>query len=749
MLSRLWLLSSMMILMVSVLHALPKPKQPIDPDVWLSNLPERYSQEDVARLRAGLEFARELYGDQRFKLTNELWFTHALAAAAIVVEMKLDVDAVLAALLFAAPDYPQGKHEILADRFGEPLARLVDGVNRMRRLQDYTVADMSRLKPEERQVQVESMRKMLLAMVEDMRVVLVKLAWRTQTMHYLSHVAPEIAAAVARETMDIFAPLANRLGVWQIKWELEDLSFRYLEPVTYKKIAKLLDERRLDRQLYIERIVEDVRRELHKVHIKADVTGRAKHIYSIWRKMQKKHLDFSELYDVRAVRILVDDFKDCYAALGIVHNLWKPIPGEFDDYISQPKGNAYQSLHTAVIGPEDKAIEVQIRTWDMHHHAEFGVAAHWRYKEGGDGDAKYEEKIAWLRQLLEWRDSLPEADGDLAEQFKTELFADTVYVLTPQGKVVSMPVGSTPVDFAYHIHTELGHRCRGAKVNGQIVPLTYELKHGERIEILAAKEGGPSLDWLHQGYVKSHRAQSKIRAWIRAQHAENHMQQGRELIEREAQRQAVSVLDFDKLAQRLHFAKVEELFTAAGVGDLSLRQLIQALLEQTPTPAVEEVDPEAFIRASRAEGMGKGILLNGVDQLMTQLSRCCKPVPPDPVIGFITRGRGVSIHRRNCSTLKRLAENAPERLIPADWGQKADERFSVDIEVVANDRPGLLRDISEVFTRDKANVTAVNTQSRNDRAKMRFTIDIHSTEQLNRIVRQIHEVGGVVHAERK
>lgn len=739
----------MMVFMVSVLHALPKPTQPIKPEVWLASLPERYAAEDVARLRDGLEFARKTYGDQCFPLTGQLWFTHALAAAAIVVEMKLDVDAVLAALLFAIPDYPQGSHELLAQQFGEPLARLVDGVNRMRRLQDYTVADMSKLKTDERQVQVESMRKMLLGMVEDMRVVLVKLAWRTQTMHYLSHVPPEIAAGVARQTMDIFAPLANRLGVWQIKWELEDLSFRYLEPVTYKKIAKLLDERRLDRQLYIERIVEDVRHELHKVHIKAEVTGRAKHIYSIWRKMQKKHLDFSELYDVRAVRILVDEFKDCYAALGIVHNLWKPIPGEFDDYISQPKGNAYQSLHTAVIGPEDKAIEVQIRTWDMHRHAEFGVAAHWRYKEGGDGDAKYEEKIAWLRQLLEWRDSLPEADGDLAEQFKTELFADTVYVLTPQGKVVSMPVGATPIDFAYHIHTELGHRCRGAKVNGQIVPLNYELKHGERIEILSAKEGGPSLDWLHQGYVKSHRAQSKIRAWIRAQQAESHASQGRDLIEREAQRQGVINLDVERLAQRLHFARAEELFAAAGLGDVSSRQLIQALSEQTSQPTALDVEPDVFIRASRAEGMGKGILLNGVDQLMTQLARCCKPVPPDPVIGFITKGRGVSIHRRNCSTLKRLAEEAPERLIPADWGQKADERFSVDLEVLANDRPGLLRDISEVFTRDKANVTAVNTQSRNDRARMRFTIDISSSEQLTRIVRQIHEVSGVLQAERK
>lgn len=734
--------------MVSVLHALPKPGQPLEPDAWLASLPDRYSADDVARLRSGLDYSRGLYGDHRSPLTGELWSTHALAAAAIVVEMKLDVDAVLAALLFVVPDYRPDFLRVLTERYGEPLARLVDGVSRMRRINDFTVSDMNRLQADERQLQVESMRKMLLAMVEDMRVVLVKLAWRTQTMHYLSKVPADVAARVARETMDIFAPLANRLGVWQIKWELEDLAFRYLEPLTYKKIAKLLDERRLDRQFYIERIVDDLRHELHKVHIKAEVTGRAKHIYSIWRKMQKKHLDFSELYDVRAVRVLVDEVKDCYAALGIVHHLWRPIPGEFDDYISQPKGNAYQSLHTAVIGPEDKAIEVQIRTWDMHRHAEFGVAAHWRYKEGGEGDARYEEKIAWLRQLLEWRDNLPDTDGDLAEQFKTELFADTVYVLTPQGKVIGLPVGSTPVDFAYHIHTELGHRCRGAKVNGSIVPLNYELKHGERVEILSAKEGGPSLDWLHQGYVRSHRAQTKIRTWIRAQQAEQHIAQGRDLVEREAQRQGVAPLDLDALAQRLSFPAVEAMLQAIGAGDVSNRALTQGLLEQIAPPPAADLSPEELIRASRAEGTGKGILLNGVDQLMTQLARCCKPVPPDPVIGFITRGRGVSIHRRNCATLKRLASGAPERLIPADWGTKADERFSVDIEVLAHDRPGLLRDISEVFSRDKANVTAVNTQSRNDRARMRFTVEINDASQLQRMLRQIDEIVGVLQTGR-
>ena len=730
--------------MVSVLHPIPKATRPITPDDWLAEIAPRFSVEENLRLREAVAFARQIYADQRFPITHEPWMAHAVAAAAIVVEMRLDLEAIIAALLFAVPDFEGGDLERLAERFGPSQALLVEGVNRMRRIQDYTRSDPGMLRNEERMTQIESMRKMLLAMVEDMRVVLVKLAWRTQLMHYLSRLPPELAREVARETMDIFAPLANRLGVWQIKWELEDLAFRYLEPDTYKKIAKLIDEKRLDRQSYIDRVVDQLKHELHKAHIKAEVNGRAKHIYSIWRKMQKKHLDFSELYDVRAVRVFVEDIKDCYSALGIVHALWRPIPGEFDDYISQPKGNAYQSLHTAVIGPDEKALEVQIRTWDMHHHAEFGVAAHWRYKEGGEGDSRYEEKIAWLRQLLEWRDGLP--DGDLAEQFRTELFSDTVYVLSPHGKVVALPAGSTPIDFAYHIHTELGHRCRGAKVDGQIVPLSYELKHGERVEILAAKEGHPSLDWLHQGYVKSHRAMAKIRAWIRAQRLDEQIAQGRSVVEREAAKQGVTSLSFDKLAEALQFAKTEELFLAVGQGEVGLRQLHQAM---QPAPAQpEELSPESLVRASRAEGAGRGILLSGVDRLMTQLSGCCKPVPPDPVIGFVTKGRGVSIHRSNCPTLKRLAANAPERLIEADWGRAFDERFAVDLAIEAHDRPGLLRDISDVFSRDRANVTAVNTQSRDFRAFMRFTVEIRDAHQLTQLLRQIRDVKGVITAER-
>nr|WP_247646347.1 TGS domain-containing protein [Deefgea sp. CFH1-16] len=465
--------------------------------------------------------------------------------------------------------------------------------------------------------------------------------------------------------------MANRLGVWQIKWELEDLGFRYLHTDTYKKIAKLLDERRVDREHFIGDVISKLRSELALAGVThVDLMGRPKHIYSIWKKMQKKKLDFSELYDIRAVRVLVDDVKDCYTVLGIVHNLWQPIPGEFDDYIAQPKGNFYRSLHTAVIGPADKAVEVQIRTFDMHEHAEFGVAAHWRYKEGGKGDSRYEEKIAWLRQLLDWREDLAN-ESDFSDAFKAELFDDTIYVLTPAGRVISLPKGSTAVDFAYHLHTDLGHRCRGAKVNGAIVPLGTPLENGQRVEILAAKEGGPSLDWLHQGYVKSHRASQKIRHWIRQQHLDIAIEAGHTLFDKEASRAGASNISQELIAQKLGYKQIEDVFAALGQGECSCRALAMAFAESLTPQEVADQTPELMVKTARANQSGEGILIEGIDKLMTMLARCCKPVPPDHVMGFVTKGRGISIHRTDCSALKRLATEAPERLIKADWGQSA------------------------------------------------------------------------------
>jgi GTP pyrophosphokinase len=716
-----------------------------DPDRWLNALTERYPPGDIVRLRQALDWVAVLYGNKQHEDTGSSLFQHAVASASIVADLRLDANSVIATLLFALPGIQAQPLEQINTHFGPDITRLVDGATKVSQLR--SLAHPTGGKPQDVAKQIEAVRKMLIAMVEDIRAVLIKLAWRTQTMHELARAPEEVRRRIAQETLDLFAPLANRLGVWQIKWELEDLGFRYLHPDTYKKIAKLLDERRIDREKFIDDVLKTLRIELNNAGVKADLMGRPKHIFSIWKKMQKKKLDFSELYDIRAVRILVPDLKDCYTALGIVHNLWQPIPGEFDDYIAHPKGNFYRSLHTAVIGENDKAVEVQIRTIEMHEHAEYGVAAHWRYKEGGQGDARYEEKIAWLRQLLDWREDMA-SETQFAETFKAELFDDTIYILTPAGRVITLPKGSTPVDFAYHVHTDLGHRCRGAKVNGQIVPLYTALENGQRVEILSTKEGGPSLDWLHQGYVKSHRAASKIRHWIRQQNQDIAIEAGRAIFDKEAARCAARDVNQDHIAVKLGCKNIEELFAAVGRGEISQRELNQAFRDsQAPVepPAGQTTD---FIKAARASGSGEGILIEGVDKLMTLLAKCCKPVPPDHVMGFVTKGRGISIHRSDCSTLKRLAAEAPERLINADWGIQKGHVFATDLLVEAHNRGTLLRDLSDIMARERINVTAVNTQSKDQRVFMRFTLEIRDAEQLQRILIKLQDVNEVIRVTR-
>ncbi|WP_024301400.1 bifunctional (p)ppGpp synthetase/guanosine-3',5'-bis(diphosphate) 3'-pyrophosphohydrolase [Pseudogulbenkiania sp. MAI-1] len=716
-----------------------------DPQRWLEHLSASQNDADRVTLSRAFTAARELYADKRLAQTGEDVFSHAVSAAAIVADLDLLTDAVVATLLFAVPDYREDWHDWLASAFNPTVAMLVDGVNRVRRLTE--IARIDKLDtPEERARQAETMRKMLLAMVADIRVVLIKLAWRTQTMHYLTECPEPVRRAIAQETMDVFAPLANRLGVWQIKWELEDLGFRHLEPDNYKKIAKLLDERRLERIDYIARVLDTLRGELRSAGINGEVAGRPKHIYSIWKKMRKKNLDFSELYDIRAVRVLVDSVKDCYTVLGLIHSMWQPVPGEFDDYISHPKSNDYRSLHTAVIGPEDRVIEVQIRTFDMHEHAEFGVAAHWRYKEGGKGDAAYEEKISWLRQLLDWREEVSDRSG-LTDAFKTELFADTIYVLTPNGRVLALPSGATAIDFAYAIHTDLGHRCRGAKVEGQIVPLSTPLQNGQRVEILAAKEGGPSVNWLHEGWVKSHRAISKIRQHIRMQNADAVRESGRQLFEKELARHPNLQPNLGSLAEKLGFARMDDLYGALGHGELSLRSLAQAIESFAPPPP-PDLAPEDVVKRSKGGHNAGGILIEGIDNLMTQLARCCKPAPPDAVVGFVTKGRGISIHRANCLTLKRLSADAPERLIAADWGEQKASVFPIDIEVIAHDRNGLLRDISDVLSREKLNVIAVNTLSKDLKARMRFTVEVRQVNDINRVLSHVLDLQGILEARR-
>jgi len=576
---------------------------------------------------------------------------------------------------------------------------------------------------------------MVLGIVEDVRVVLIRLASRTQTLRWFSKNNTEERVSYARETLDIYAPLANRLGVWQLKWELEDLSFRYLEPELYKRIAQMLDEKRLEREQYIAHAMQALAGALTEAGVQAKITGRPKHIYSIWNKMRTKQLDFSELYDVRALRVIVPEVKDCYAALGVAHNLWQPIPKEFDDYISRPKGNLYQSLHTAVLGPGNRTLEVQIRTEEMHRQAEYGIAAHWQYKEKAKPSQKFDQKVAWLRQLLAWRDEVP---------IKKPQLDDTIYVLTPQGKVIDLPAGSTPIDFAYALHSDLGHRCRGARVDGHIVKLDTPLASGQRVEIVAAKSGGPSRDWLNpeRGFVKSARSRHKIRQWFNAKALADTVAAGRAIVEKELRRKGATQASLDGLATKLGFARPEELFAAVARDEVNLRQLQVAL------KGVEVLQERTLQPARRKPPAAKSsMLVVGMGGLATQLARCCKPVPPDPIRGFVTRGKGVSIHRENCDSLKRLAERHPERVMETQWG-KGEAAYAVDMAVTATDRRGLLRDIGDALAREKINVTAVRTQTRDDLAFMRFAFDVMDATQLKRALALVRALKGVIRVAR-
>ncbi len=673
---------------------------------------------------------------------------HGRAIVEILISLRMRNDALVAAFICSTPDIIpliEKSHPI----FNDDVIGLIKGVNKLRVVDKY---QSRKYKKEDEKIYLEGLRKLLLGMAEDIRVVLIKLAERVQIMRELKNAPDETRKRISHETMDIFTPLANRLGIWQLKWELEDLSFRFLEPEAYQKIAKLLDERRVDRQKYIDSVLDELRQEIQKVNITVEVAGRPKHIYSIWRKMVNKGVDFQDLYDVRAVRILVDDIADCYAVLGIVHSRWQPIRGEFDDYIASPKQNLYQSLHTAVIGPEGKTLEIQIRTHEMHQHSEHGVAAHWGYKEGGRHDDVYREKIAWLRQMLEWKDEERDS-SDFIDRFKSEIFQDRVYILTPQGKVVDLPVGSTPLDFAYQIHTDIGHHYRGAKINGKIVPIHYELKNGEQIEILTSKQNKPSRDWLnpHLGYLKSSRARSKVRSWFRLQDYDINVTDGRLVVERELHRLGIVDANIEKIARRFDLSSADDLYAAIGCGDITSSQIAYGLDEQS-LPAKER--RSRFLtkkKQSDTNALKSEISIMGVGDLATKLAKCCKPAPYDPIVGYITRGRGITIHRRECKNLLRYEAKESERLIQVEWSAGAIKTYPVDIYVKAFDRQGLLRDITEVLSNDNLNVMAVNTVS--DRktytANMTLTLDVSDVEQLSRALSKIELLPNVMEVRRK
>ncbi|HEY8102774.1 MAG TPA: bifunctional (p)ppGpp synthetase/guanosine-3',5'-bis(diphosphate) 3'-pyrophosphohydrolase [Burkholderiaceae bacterium] len=736
------------------------------------------SAEDADRVMHTINFVKPFYANKKV-VTGQDAFEFSEATATVLAQLKTDTDTRIAALLFELPVLDPQAAEGIESRFGKEIADLVAGIRQLMRLHELTFGQQDAVRggknaSQQAAAQLETLRKMLLAMATDMRVVLVRLASRVTTLRFFADQKQEDnkTRQYAQETFDLYAPLANRLGIWQLKWELEDLSFRFLEPDAYKRIARMLEEKRVGREQFVAHSIERLKAELTAAGIKAEVFGRPKHIYSIWSKMHGKSLEFSELYDVRAFRVIVDDVKTCYAVLGIVHNIWTPIPSEFDDYISRPKPNGYQSLHTVVTAEDGRALEVQIRTNDMHHFAEYGVAAHWRYKESGGSNfsaQKYDEKIAWLRQLLAWKNEVADTvvgqedvRHEWVEKLKTATLDDRIYVLTPQARVIELPNGATPIDFAYHLHSDIGHRCRGARVNGSMVPLNTPLRNGETVEIITAKgsgavTAGPSRDWLSQGYTASPRTRAKVRAWFNAIDQQETLAQGRGLIEKTLQREGKTAVNLEELAHKLGFPKPDDLFLSVGKDEFSLRQVEQALHEGEPEKtAAKPYNPDAAVvpRKSRtssvAQGAKSGVLVVGTDGLMTQLAKCCKPAPPDPIVGFVTREKGVSIHRANCKNFAQMLLKAPQRVIQTTWGtQKSDTVYPVDIFIFANDRQGLLRDISEILLREKINVIGVSTQSAKGHARMAFTAEIGSTEQLQKALMVIRDVDGVVDARRQ
>ncbi len=693
----------------------------------------------LARVRAAVA---PLYGDRHLP-TGEPMLEHGEGLMEIVRGLRPDADVLTAALLYATPEVLRDADEWLATHYGADIARLVAGLRQLTKVSERTRTSSSA------HHQTETLRKMVLAMASDLRMVVLRLASRLQTLRWFARTKQGEPQAIARETLMLYAPLANRLGVWQLKWELEDLAFRFLEPLTYKEIATRLDAKRAQREHFIDEATAQLAKLLQNAGIAADICGRPKHIYSIWTKMRSKRLDFERVYDVRALRVIVADVAACYQVLSLIHEHYVAVPSEYDDYIAKPKPNGYQSLHTVVMDQDGNALEIQIRTHQMHEFAERGLAAHWHYKESGSkavATAVESERVAWLRRLLAWRDDVQPATtvGDEAR----------IYVLTPQGRVVELPAGASPIDFAYALHTDLGHRCRGARIDGAMVPLNTRLATGQTVQIITTKTGGPSRDWLNPelGYLASARARAKVRAWFNQLELAQTAARGREILDRELARLGRTTIKLDELAQRLGFAHVDELCVAVTKDEFNLRSIEQALSVAAPATMPELPSVLRFARtaldapAPTAKGQ---VLVVGVDELLTSLARCCRPVPPDEIMGFITRGKGVSIHRTTCANARALSRRAPERLIEVAWGAHHAMAYPVDVVVVAHDRPGLLRDVSEVFAREKLNVLATHTQSRAGQAQMQFTVQVGDAVTVRRVLAQLGEVQGVFAARRR
>ncbi len=717
-----------------------------DFEQWLELNQLSLADKAVKKLRKAVDLAQKNVSTTPVIKLNTL--AAGLELAEVLTHFNADNETLTASVLLPAVISGTIDTETLKKHCGSSIAELVRGAGQMEAMR--TLQQSSGAENDEQQV--ESLRKMLLAMVNDARVVLLKLADRVVTLRHIKDAERDMQVIFAKETKDIFAPLANRLGIGQLKWELEDLAFRYLEPDAYKNIAKSLREKRVAREQYIQDVLDLLNSKLEDESIKADVTGRVKHIYSIWKKMTRKKVSFEEIYDVRAVRILVDKVQDCYATLGIVHGSWQHIPKEFDDYVATPKENGYRSIHTAVVGPEGKVLEVQIRTHQMHDEAEKGIAAHWAYKEGTNlNRVGVDEKIEWMRQLLEWQSELADtASDDLMQEFQSSVSEDRIFVFTPQGKVIDLPSGSTPIDFAYRIHTSVGHRCIGAKVKGRIVPLTYKLSTGEVVEIMTKSEELPSRDWLipYNEYISSARTRHKISQFFNKLDKEDNANAGKTLLERELSRAHLSDVEHRELAQRLHLASEQELYIKIGSGDLSIIQALNRAKEFKDTQEPRR-DIKPTLRKKTKRQSYSDISVSGVGDLLTQIAKCCKPVPGEEIVGYITQGRGIVIHRQSCTHIKKAHKDRPERLIPVSWEAEATNAYAVDLRIVAMDRKSLLKDITTILANEHASITDLSTHKRNEQVELWIEVELSQVDDLNRVITLIKQLPNIFTVERK
>jgi len=735
---------------------------------WLENLierlPESYSVADREMIIHAYKFAETAHEGQK-RASGEPYITHCVAVAIILAEMQVQPIVVSAALLH---DTVEDTHITLDDirkEFGPEIGRLVDGVTKLTHLPrvsradqhdaeifeqiskdaeaDDSLLDSQLARDRRRDLANETLRKTFLAMGEDIRVILIKLADRLHNMRTLGFMPEKKRKRIAQETLDIFAPLANRLGIWQLKWELEDLGFRYTNPEKYKEIAQNLSETRLERDRQMQAISDKLEKLISDAGVKVEISARSKHIYSIYKKMQEKNKPFELVRDLRGVRLIVPDIPACYAALGVIHTHWRPIPNEFDDYIAGPKDNFYQSLHTAVLYDDGKPLEVQIRTPEMDENAEFGIAAHWKYKEKGPHDEKYEQRINWLKKLMEWRQDVEDAN-EFVDGMKTDVFQDRVYVFTPRGDIIDLPSGSTPIDFAYHVHTEIGNRCRGAKINGKLVNLEYTLKTGDQVEILAAKQGGPSRDWLNSnlGLVKTQRARSKIRAWFKHQNRDQNLSQGKDILEKELRRLGLVDYNIEKLATNFDFRTMDDLYVAVGCGDISIGHLVNLLSEgeraQEDILAPKPVTPQRHIDDT-------AVSVLGLKNILVTYGKCCKPVPGDEIIGYITRGRGATIHRQDCPNILRMTDH--DRIVRVTWGEPQ-LTFPVEIQIKAYDRQGLMGDISSLLTNENINLSDIKLNVIHNLAHLNLKLEISDIAQLSRVLTKIENLPNVMEAHR-